>query len=110
MCDESVLEYIERTRDPSPHKRRKALRDLCPCHVRADIPQLWERIFECLSDEDGRVRDQALHALGDGSPSHLEQRIVEAVEQLYNDPHPDVRKKARKMMNSYRRTGKWNVL
>ena len=51
MCDESVLEYIERTCDPNPHKRRKALRDLCPCHVRADIPQLWERIFECLSDE-----------------------------------------------------------
>ena len=62
MCDESVLEYIiERTRDPNPHKRRKALRDLCACHVRADIPLLWERIFECLSDEDGRVRDQALH-------------------------------------------------
>ena len=53
---------------------------------------------------------QALHALGDGSPVHLEAEIVEAAERLYNDPHPDVKKKARRMLNSYRRTGKWNVL
>lgn len=110
MCDESISEYLERTRDPNPQKRRKALKDLCPCHVRADIPDLWDRIFECLADENGGVRDQALHALGDGSPSHLEHRIVEAVESMYNDPHSDVRKKARKMLNTYRRTGKWNVL
>lgn len=56
------------------------------------------------------VRDQALHALGDGSPTHLEERIVEAVEQLYNDPCFNVKKKARRMLNAYRRTGKWNVL
>ena len=62
------------------------------------------------SSPSGIVRDQALHALGDGSPNHLEQRIIEAVEQLYNDPHPEVKKKARRMLNSYRRTGIWNVL
>lgn len=110
MSDESFHDYIKRTYDPDPKKRKQALKDLCPCHVRADIPELWERIFECLHDKDGIVRDQALHALGDGSPSHLEERIVEAVESMYNDPHPDVKKKARRMLNSYRRTGKWNVL
>lgn len=110
MSDESFHDYIKRTYDPDAKKRKQALKDLCPCHVKADIPELWERIFECLHDEDGIVRDQALHALGDGSPSHLEERIVEAVEKMYNDPHPDVKKKARRMLNSYRRTGKWNVL
>lgn len=110
MCDETISEYLRRTYDPDPRKRKAALKDLCPCHVRADIPELWERIFELLKDEEGIVRDQALHALGDGSPSHLEERIVEAVEGLYNDPHPDVKKKARRVLNSYRRTGKWNVL
>ena len=110
MSDESFHDYIKRTYDPDPKKRKQALKDLCPCHVRADIPELWERIFECLHDEDGIVRDQALHALGDGSPTHLEERIVEAVEKMYNDPNPDVKKKARRMLNSYRRTGKWNVL
>lgn len=110
MCDETISEYLQRTHDPDPRKRRAALKDLCPCHVRADIPELWERIFELLADEEGSVRDQALHALGDGSPAHLEERIVEATEALYNDPHPDVRKKARRMLNAYRRTGRWNVL
>lgn len=110
MSDESYYEYIQRTYHPDPKKRRQALKDLCPCHVRADIPPLWDRIFECLKDEDGLVRDQALHALGDGSPSHLQERIVQAIEDLYNDPHPEVKKKARRMLNSYRRTGKWNVL
>ena len=110
MCDESIQDYIRRTRDPDPIKRKRALKDLCPCHVRQDIPELWERIFECLEDEEGIVRDQALHALGDGSPAHLEERIVEAIENMYNDPHPDVKKKARRMLNSYRRTGKWNIL
>lgn len=110
MCDESYQDYIKRTFDPDPKKRKQALKDLCPCHVRADIPELWDRIFDCLNDEEGSVRDQALHALGDGSPGHLEDRIVNAVEKLYNDPHPDVKRKARRMLNSYRRTGKWNVL
>ena len=55
MCDETISEYLQRTHDPDPRKRKKALKDLCPCHVRADIPQLWDRIFEMLSDEEGKI-------------------------------------------------------
>ena len=55
MCDETIAEYLERTHDPDPRKRKAALKDLCPCHVRADIPQLWDRIFEMLSDDEGRI-------------------------------------------------------
>ena len=54
MCDETISEYLQRTYDPDPKKRKKALKDLCPCHVRADIPQLWDRIFELLSDDEGK--------------------------------------------------------
>ena len=110
MCDETVAEYIQRTFDPDPKKRRRALKELCPCHVREDIPQVWERIFEMCEDEDGWVRDQAIHSLGDGSPGRLEEQILTVIEDKYNDPHPEVKKKARKMLNTYRRTGKWNVL
>lgn len=50
---------------PNPQKRRKALKDLCPCNVRVDIPDPGLRqIFECLTDENGDVRDQTLHCLG----------------------------------------------
>jgi HEAT repeat protein len=110
MCDETVSEYLERTYNSDPVKRKKALKELCPCHVRVDIPEVWERIFEMCQDEDGSVRDQALHSLGDGSPTHLEERIVAVLEDKYNDPHPSVKKKARKMLNAYRKNGKWNVL
>jgi len=110
MCDEAISDYIKRTYHPDPRERKKALKDLCPCHVRADIPELWERIFELLKDDDGLVRDQALHALGDGSPRHLEEQIITAVEEMYNDTNDNVRRKARKMLTAYRRTGKWNVL
>jgi hypothetical protein len=40
----------------------------------------------------------------------MESKIIEVVERLYNDPDPNVKKKARRMMNAYRYTGKWNVL
>ncbi len=53
MCDESIDDHLQRTYDTDPRKRKEALKDLCPCHVRADIPQLWERIFQLLSDEEG---------------------------------------------------------
>ena len=91
-------------------QRKRAAKALCPCTVRADIDLVWERLFEMIRDEAAMVREQALHALGDGSPAHLESRVVEAVELLYNDPDLSVRKKARRMLNAYRRTGKWNVL
>lgn len=55
MCDETIVEYLQRTYDPNPLKRKQALKDLCPCHVRADIPELWDRIFELLSDKEGIV-------------------------------------------------------
>lgn len=110
MCEETMEQYLTRTYDANPAKRRKALKELCPCRVRMDIPELWERIFAMLNDEDGSVRDQALHNLGDGSPSHMEERILEATQKMYNDPHDGARKKARRMLNAYKRTGKWNVL
>eukprot|EP00794_Sanderia_malayensis_P010095 gene10095-11126_t len=106
----TVEEYITWTHHSDPLERKRALKELCPCHVRADLEQIWARILECTNDPEPIVRDQALHALGDGSPKHLESEIIEIIESKYNDRDPKVRKKARKMLNSYRRTGKWNVL
>lgn len=60
MCDETISEYIRRTYDPSPLKRKRALKELCPCHVRQDIPEVWQRVFEMLTDDSGIVRDQVL--------------------------------------------------
>ena len=101
---------LERSRASDARTRQDALKEMCPCHVYKDIPELWDRIFEMTSDPDPAVRDQALHAIGDGSPAAVEDRMVQVTTALYSDPDPKVRKKARKMLNSYRYTGKWNVL
>ncbi|KJE97728.1 hypothetical protein CAOG_07833 [Capsaspora owczarzaki ATCC 30864] len=103
-------EFISRTLDPDPRVRKQMLKEMCPCRVRADIDLMWARIIELTSDESDIVRDQALHALGDGSPRAMEATVMEIAERLYNDPSDAVRSKARRMVNAYRRTGKWNVL
>ncbi|MNF17921.1 hypothetical protein D3C80_2217100 [compost metagenome] len=56
------------------------------------------------------VRDQVVHSLCDGSPASMELQVVETLEKLWNDEDEKVKKKVRKALNSYRRTGKWNVL
>jgi hypothetical protein len=63
-----------------------------------------------VSDEDAKVRGHVLHVLGDGSPKHREGEVVQAVERYWNDPDPGLRRRARKLLSSYRRTGRINHL
>jgi hypothetical protein len=83
---------------------------MCPCRVQRDHEEFWQRLFELCEDEDDKVRYQVLHNLCDGSPDHLEDRISEALEIFNRDPDKDIRRRAHKVMASYLRTGKWNVL
>jgi hypothetical protein len=46
----------------------------------------------------------------DGSPDHLEERVYETLEVFNRDPDKEIRRRAHKVMASYLRTGKWNVL
>lgn len=61
-------------------------------------------------DDDVRVRSSVLHTLGDGSPRVREAEIVAAIERMRNDPDEKLRKRVRKLLGGYRRTGKINVL
>jgi len=40
--------------------------------MRANIPEVWDRLFEMQGDEDSIVRSLVLHVLGDGSPTGRE--------------------------------------
>src|SRR5215471_21126033 len=83
-CRRLSAEEIERalalTRDPEPRVRQAALMNLCPCHLRSDRPEVWERVFEMAGDADTGVRKQVFHTLSDGSPGRLEGRVVAALE------------------------------
>jgi len=84
----AIDDYLARTYHPDPKKRKQVLSELCPCQTMEDFDAVWKRIVELTHDESAIVRDQALHNLGDGSPRHLQEVVMECAERLYNDPRP----------------------
>jgi HEAT repeats len=101
---------LAETWDPDPRRRIRALHELCPCQLKADYPDIWDRVLEMVTDDDAKVRGHVLHVLGDGSPRDREPEVVQAVESMRNDPDPVLRRRVRKLMAHYRRTGRINVL
>ena len=107
---EDMFELIELTKRPNNQVRLKASQQMCPCRVGIDIPEFWQRLFEMSTDEDAKVRYQVMHNLCDGSPPQYEQDIMECIERFNRDPDNHIRRQASKVMASYLRTGKWNIL
>ena len=105
-----VEEIIELTKNPDPNVRKVAVRSICPCKVYDKIDLFWERILAMTGDENVEVRANVLHVLCDGSPEHLEDRIILAVQQFNRDEDKSIRRRAHKVLGSYYKTGKWNVL
>jgi hypothetical protein len=102
-----ILEY---THSKDNDIRLEAVKQLCPCKVQKDIDVFWERVFELVPDEDARIRKRVLHIICDGSPERLEDKISEALYEFNRDKDSDIRRTAHKVMASYERTGKWNIL
>lgn len=83
---------------------------MCPCRVKDDLTDFWNRVLEMIDDEAVNVRAQVLHTLCDGSPTHLEFDVVRALEVFNRDPDPKIRRTAHKVLSKYRTSGKWNIL
>lgn len=98
------------SRSTDPRQRLNALREFCPCKVRKEVDQLWDRVLEMTNDSNDRVRYQVLHTLCDGSPREREEQIIEALRTMRNDECPKIRRQVRRALASYERTGKWNIL
>ena len=101
---------ISLTKHKSPVVRQKALREMCPCRVKDDLTEFWNRVLEMRDDEAPNVRYQVLHDLCDGSPAHLEYRVAEALDDFNRDSDPKIRRAAHKALTSYNKKGKWNVM
>lgn len=110
MKRSKIYELLAQTHNPDARVRREALLKLCPCHVRADVADLWDRMLEMQNDADASVRSLVFHALCDGSPSSREAEVVAAVEAMQSDSDRRLRRRARAVMAAYRRTGKINQL
>ena len=107
---DDINTIISLTKDSNPQVRVTALKSMCPCHVKADIDLFWDRIIEMVNDEDDNVRYQVLHTLCDGSPSHRENNVMDAIEIFNRDKNKDIKRRAHKVLASYRKTGRWNIL
>jgi HEAT repeat protein len=108
--DSQVDELVGLTYDQDPKVRKVALTNLCPCHVRAEFPDAWDRILEMVGDPDPLVRSAVVHMLADGSPRHRQAEVVTVLESLRNDPDRKVRRQVNYVLGKYRRTGRVNVL
>ena len=108
MRKRSIAELLEATRDPNPQVRKAATRDLCPCETKVNDPDAWNRVIEMTTDPESEVRRIALHAILDGSPRSRRAEVIRALEGMYHDPHPRLRRQARKVLARHRATGKVN--
>ena len=78
--------------------------------MKAHDDRIWKRIFELSVDESKQVRATVFHALGDGPPRTLEQKVVATLESMRDDADPGLRRQVRKLIAHYRRTGTVNIL
>lgn len=105
------LEYLlAMTKHDLPEIRLKAIQRTCPCRVLDDIKEFWDRIFEMVYDPCPKVRYQVLHNMCDGSPPEYENKVVEALDIFNRDEDKDVKRMAHKVLGSYLKTGKYNIL
>ena len=101
---------LDLTSSPDRRQRLRALRELCPCQVRRNVPEVWDRILQLAHDEDAKVRGTVLHLLADGSPRERLDEVAFAIGRMTQDADEGLRRRARKVMAAYRSTGRINVL
>lgn len=101
---------MELTYDHDDGVRHDAVAQLCPCHVKDNISDLWDRIFELVSDHSSIVRSRILHIVCDGSPKEYEENVIKILNIFEHDSDKDIRTKARRILRHYDRTGDWNIL
>ena len=110
LTQEDVQCLLEQSYSGTARERASAVRALCPCQVKRNEPRVWNRVIELASDPDVKVRTQVLHVLADGSPRERERQVVAAIETLTQDADESLRRRARKVLAEYRRSGSVNVL
>jgi hypothetical protein len=107
---EDIDEILEYTRHEHPEVRLSALQQLCPCHVKNNVDEFWNRILEMVDDSEMGIKKQVLHNLCDGSPKERETDIIQAIKKLSREDDKEIRRICHKVLANYNKTGKWNIL
>lgn len=91
---DDVERYLDLAQSDSSSDRFEAADNLCPCHVRTHIDEVWKALFRLMEDPDDKVRQAAWHTLEDGGiPDDpiLDEIFARAVKNLDNEPDRLVR-------------------
>ena len=106
MDEDAIDGILQLSRSEESRLRQLACKNLCTCHVRADDDRVWVRLLELAGDPDPRVRGDVIHALTDSTPARRVPTVVRTLEARHNDPDHGIRRRVRKTLAHYRRTGK----
>jgi len=63
-------------------------------------------LLELVEDADPLVRRDVIHALTDSTPAPRVPAVIQALKSRHNDPDERIRRRVRKTLAHYRRTGK----
>jgi vesicle coat complex subunit len=55
---EDIKTILALTHHQDPTVRQRALKEICPCRVKDDIDQFWQRVVEMVDDSADNVREQ----------------------------------------------------
>ena len=61
-----IWRLVDLSKSRDAMERLEAAENLCPCHVRRRIDEVWEALYRLLEDPDVQVRKAAFHTLSDG--------------------------------------------
>ena len=73
--------------------------------MQADDDDVWATLFRMLDDASPKVRAEAVHAVTDSTPRARVASVVAALEHRRNEPDEKLRRRIRKTLAHYNRTG-----
>ena len=66
VSGDQIWELVELSQSSDSRDRLVAAKNLCPCHVRRRIDEVWDALYRMLEDPNVEVRRAAYHTLEDG--------------------------------------------
>ena len=70
-----IEHLLELSRSDDPIERQEAAKNLCPCHVRTRIEEVWDALYRMMEDPEAKVRWAAWHTLEDGGYPENDARM-----------------------------------
>jgi HEAT repeat protein len=99
VTGEMIWQLVDQSSSSDPMVRLEAAENLCPCHVRRRIDEVWEALYRLLEDSDSRVRRAAFHTLYDGGS--LDDPGLDDIfkRMLETETHPKLRRQLESEVN-----------